>query len=41
MFNTNKDMHFLLQYYQFTLFAMSLNEMEEGMKNRLCPTDCR
>lgn len=20
---------------------MSLNEMEEGMKNRLCPTDCR
>ncbi|KAJ9584691.1 hypothetical protein L9F63_020973, partial [Diploptera punctata] len=29
------------EYYQFTLFAMSLNEMEEGMKNRLCPTDCR
>jgi hypothetical protein len=30
-----------LQYYQFTSFAMSLNEMEEGMRNRLCPTDCR
>ncbi|XP_069689712.1 oxysterol-binding protein-related protein 1 isoform X2 [Periplaneta americana] len=29
------------EYYQFTLFAMSLNEMEDGMKNRLCPTDCR
>ncbi|PSN35281.1 Oxysterol-binding protein-related protein 2 [Blattella germanica] len=29
------------EYYQFTLFAMSLNEMEEGMKSRLCPTDCR
>jgi hypothetical protein len=20
---------------------MSLNEMEEGIRNRLCPTDCR
>ncbi|KDR22529.1 Oxysterol-binding protein-related protein 1 [Zootermopsis nevadensis] len=29
------------EYYQFTLFAMSLNEMEEGMKSKLCPTDCR
>ncbi|XP_049776943.1 oxysterol-binding protein-related protein 1-like [Schistocerca cancellata] len=28
-------------YYQFTLFAMSLNEMEEGMREKLCPTDCR
>ncbi|CAG2058899.1 unnamed protein product [Timema podura] len=29
------------EYYQFTQFAMSLNEMEEGMKTKLCPTDCR
>ncbi|XP_071441573.1 oxysterol-binding protein-related protein 1-like isoform X2 [Hetaerina americana] len=29
------------EYYQFTLFAMSLNEMEEGMPEKLCPTDCR
>ncbi|BES91879.1 Oxysterol-Hypothetical protein protein [Nesidiocoris tenuis] len=28
-------------YYQFTLFAMSLNEMEPGMEKKLCPTDCR
>ncbi|CAB0013385.1 unnamed protein product, partial [Nesidiocoris tenuis] len=29
------------EYYQFTLFAMSLNEMEPGMEKKLCPTDCR
>lgn len=29
------------QFYQFTLFAMSLNEMEPGMEKKLCPTDCR
>ncbi|KAL3289347.1 hypothetical protein HHI36_022784 [Cryptolaemus montrouzieri] len=28
-------------YYQFTEFAMSLNEMEQGMKKYLCPTDSR
>ncbi|CAN8003477.1 unnamed protein product, partial [Ixodes pacificus] len=30
-----------LQYYHFTLFAMALNEMEEGMPERLPRTDCR
>lgn len=29
------------QYYQFTEFAMSLNELEPGMKGQLCPTDSR
>uniref|UniRef100_A0A131Z0W0 Oxysterol-binding protein n=1 Tax=Rhipicephalus appendiculatus TaxID=34631 RepID=A0A131Z0W0_RHIAP len=29
------------QYYNFTLFAMALNEMEEGMEKELPPTDCR
>ncbi|XP_044741981.1 oxysterol-binding protein-related protein 1-like [Chrysoperla carnea] len=29
------------EYYQFTNFAMSLNEMEEGMNKSLCPTDSR
>lgn len=31
------------EYYQFTLFAMSLNEMEPGMTTpkTLCPTDSR
>ncbi|XP_045780012.1 oxysterol-binding protein-related protein 1 isoform X8 [Maniola jurtina] len=29
------------QYYQFTEFAMSLNEMERDMKGQLCPTDSR
>uniref|UniRef100_T1JB46 Oxysterol-binding protein n=1 Tax=Strigamia maritima TaxID=126957 RepID=T1JB46_STRMM len=29
------------QYYQFTQFAMTLNEMEHKMVERLCPTDCR
>ncbi|XP_077519316.1 oxysterol-binding protein-related protein 1-like [Amblyomma americanum] len=29
------------QYYNFTLFAMALNEMEEGMNKTLPPTDCR
>lgn len=28
-------------YYQFTEFAMSLNEMESGMEKYLCPTDSR
>ncbi|CAB3386943.1 Hypothetical predicted protein [Cloeon dipterum] len=28
-------------YFQFTLFAMSLNEMEPAMKEKLCLTDCR
>ncbi|XP_075229853.1 oxysterol-binding protein-related protein 2 isoform X1 [Lycorma delicatula] len=28
-------------FYQFTLFAMSLNEMEPGMEKRLCSTDSR
>ncbi|CAG9759335.1 unnamed protein product [Ceutorhynchus assimilis] len=28
-------------YYQFTEFAMSLNELEHDMKNVLCPTDSR
>lgn len=33
-------LHF--QYYQFTLFAMSLNEMPDiKPPNRLCPTDSR
>lgn len=36
-------MNFTFQYYQFTYFAMSLNEMEDGMKvpTTLCPTDSR
>ncbi|GBP38692.1 Oxysterol-binding protein-related protein 1 [Eumeta japonica] len=29
------------QYYQFTEFAMSLNEMERSMESKLCPTDSR
>ncbi|XP_066591577.1 oxysterol-binding protein-related protein 2 isoform X2 [Prorops nasuta] len=29
------------EYYQFTTFAMSLNELEQGMGSRLCPTDSR
>ncbi|XP_014252702.1 oxysterol-binding protein-related protein 1 isoform X2 [Cimex lectularius] len=29
------------EFYQFTLFAMSLNELEPGMEKKLCPTDCR
>ncbi|KAH8025539.1 hypothetical protein HPB51_009479 [Rhipicephalus microplus] len=29
------------QYYNFTLFAMALNEMEEGMEKELPRTDCR
>ncbi|KAF7267101.1 hypothetical protein GWI33_019598 [Rhynchophorus ferrugineus] len=28
-------------YYQFTEFAMSLNELEPGMDQNLCPTDSR
>ncbi|XP_033208969.1 oxysterol-binding protein-related protein 2 isoform X2 [Belonocnema kinseyi] len=28
-------------FYQFTAFAMSLNEMEPGMEKNLCPTDSR
>ncbi|KAK9890339.1 hypothetical protein WA026_010433 [Henosepilachna vigintioctopunctata] len=28
-------------YYQFTEFAMSLNEMEQDMEKYLCPTDSR
>ncbi|XP_060537147.1 oxysterol-binding protein-related protein 2 [Cylas formicarius] len=28
-------------YYQFTSFAMSLNELEPGMSQNLCPTDSR
>ncbi|KAK0085731.1 hypothetical protein PV325_004516 [Microctonus aethiopoides] len=28
-------------YYQFTQFAMALNELEPGMSQRLCPTDSR
>ncbi|KAG7205886.1 hypothetical protein KM043_007815 [Ampulex compressa] len=28
-------------YYQFTTFAMSLNELEAGMMKTLCPTDSR
>jgi hypothetical protein len=27
--------------YNFTNFAMSLNELEPGMQDRLAPTDCR
>ncbi|XP_047520600.1 oxysterol-binding protein-related protein 1 isoform X2 [Pieris napi] len=29
------------QFYQFTEFAMSLNELERDMKGQLCPTDSR
>ncbi|XP_019865898.1 oxysterol-binding protein-related protein 2 [Aethina tumida] len=28
-------------YYKFTVFAMSLNELEHGMSKTLCPTDSR
>ncbi|XP_050314790.1 oxysterol-binding protein-related protein 2 [Anthonomus grandis grandis] len=28
-------------YYQFTEFAMSLNEIEQGMEKVICPTDSR
>ncbi|KAK5639621.1 hypothetical protein RI129_012113 [Pyrocoelia pectoralis] len=28
-------------YYQFTSFAMTLNEIEQGMEKILCPTDSR
>ncbi|KAL7302309.1 hypothetical protein TKK_0004972 [Trichogramma kaykai] len=28
-------------YYQFTTFAMSLNEMEQNMRESMCPTDSR
>lgn len=31
----------MFQYYQFTEFAMSLNELEREMKGQLCPTDSR
>lgn len=44
----NKDlanyMHFSIncsRYYQFRQFAMSLNELEAGMPNSVCPTDSR
>lgn len=33
--------HRNLQYYQFTTFAMSLNELESDMGEILCPTDSR
>lgn len=36
--------HFLFlssQMYNFTNFAMSLNELEPGMEALLAPTDCR
>nr|XP_024214050.1 oxysterol-binding protein-related protein 1-like [Halyomorpha halys] len=29
------------EFYHFSLFAMSLNELEPGMEKKLCPTDCR
>ncbi|XP_011497275.1 PREDICTED: oxysterol-binding protein-related protein 2 [Ceratosolen solmsi marchali] len=29
------------EYFQFTAFAMTLNEIEQGMKENLCPTDSR
>lgn len=32
---------FNLQYYQFTQFAMSLNEIDKDMDKRMCPTDSR
>lgn len=32
---------FFFQFYNFTTFAMSLNELEPGMEKKLCPTDCR
>lgn len=31
----------LLQMYNFTSFAVSLNELEKGMEEILAPTDCR
>lgn len=31
----------LLQMYNFTSFAMTLNELEPGMERLLAPTDCR
>lgn len=30
-----------LQMYNFTSFAMTLNELEPGMERLLAPTDCR
>lgn len=33
--------HFPPQMYNFTNFAMSLNEMEPGMEGTVAPTDCR
>lgn len=32
---------FSLQMYNFTSFAMTLNELEPGMERLLAPTDCR
>uniref|UniRef100_A0A8D8TVJ2 Oxysterol-binding protein n=2 Tax=Cacopsylla melanoneura TaxID=428564 RepID=A0A8D8TVJ2_9HEMI len=29
------------EFYQFTSFTMSLNELEPGMESRMCPTDSR
>ncbi|RXG70225.1 Oxysterol-binding protein-related protein 1 [Armadillidium vulgare] len=29
------------QYYHFTLYAMSLNELNEDLKRQISPTDCR
>lgn len=29
------------EFYQFTSFTMSLNELEPGMESRICPTDSR
>lgn len=34
-----RKVNFFFQFYQFTLFAMSLNEMKPGVA--LCPTDSR
>lgn len=33
--------HYDLQYYQFTTFAMSLNELESELEEIVCPTDSR
>lgn len=32
---------FSLQMYNFTSFAMTLNELEPGTERLLAPTDCR
>lgn len=32
---------FVFKMYNFTSFAVSLNELEQGMKEVLAPTDCR